>query len=467
MPPNSAPTPAKTTLRVLSLNCWGLKYISAHRSACLTEIGRQIASLDPPPNVVGLQECWTQADYLAIRSLTAHILPFGKFHHSGSFGGGLVILSKWEIEESSMYRYPLNGRPAAFYRGDWYVGKGVACARIRFERGGKEIMEVFCTHLHAPYEKEPYDDYLCHRTAQAWEIAKKMRHAKERGHVVIALGDFNMLLLSLAHRLIETHGERLRKPGSALRAWEDGHAGKEEGEACPHVEHCISEHGPTCDSQLNTWRWSKSMRKDLGKGRDTIIAPHTADPRAKRLDYIFFSPGEGRAGTWQVYDVRVGMTGRHPELRCSLSDHFSVEAVIERVPTEEAVEDEPAQYLPLSIYDEILHMTRKYTLRERTQRTLRLGHFGFQIAMSVGCLIGVWWSPRNYVAFILMLLGSVGLSVGVLEGLMGGLFVGSEERALREFEWEIENARKLASKAIEEREKAGEGSVLTGYIAVQ
>ena len=113
-----------SSLRVISLNCWGLKFIAKHRHARLTEIGHQLAIASPPPSIVGLQECWTQEDYLVIREITKDVLPYGKFYWSGIFGGGLAILSKWPIEESSMYRYPLNGRPAAFYRGDWYVGKG-------------------------------------------------------------------------------------------------------------------------------------------------------------------------------------------------------------------------------------------------------------------------------------------------------------------------------------------------------
>jgi len=48
------------------------------------------------------------------------------------------------------------------------------------------------------------------------------------------------------------------------------------------------------------------------------------------------------------------------------------------------------------------------------------------------------------VAFILMLLSTLGLSAGVVDGLIGGLFVGSEIRALKEFEWEISNARAQA-----------------------
>ena len=137
-----------SALHIFSLNCWGLKYISKHRSPRLAEIGRRIAALDPRPDIVGLQECWTRADYDSIRSVTSHLLPHGKFYYSGVFGGGLVILSRWPIEESNMVRYPLNGRPGAWpIRGDWFVGKGVACARIRYGTGLKDIIEVFCTHV--------------------------------------------------------------------------------------------------------------------------------------------------------------------------------------------------------------------------------------------------------------------------------------------------------------------------------
>jgi sphingomyelin phosphodiesterase 2 len=136
-----------SSLRILSLNCWGLKFISKLRNERLSEIGNQIAAASPPPDIVGLQECWTKQDYDAIREKTQHILPYGKFYFSGIFGGGLVILSRWPIEESNMVRYPLNGRPAAFYRGDWFVGKGVACARIRMGPTRRDIVEVFCTHV--------------------------------------------------------------------------------------------------------------------------------------------------------------------------------------------------------------------------------------------------------------------------------------------------------------------------------
>ncbi|OCK82989.1 DNase I-like protein [Lepidopterella palustris CBS 459.81] len=460
---NSQPS-SPSTLRILSLNCWGLKYFAKHRNERLEEIGTQIASANPLPDIVGLQECWTQQDYNAIREKTRHFLPYGKFYHSGIFGGGLVILSRWPIEESNMVRYPLNGRPAAFYRGDWYVGKGVACARIRIGPGRRDVTEVFCTHLHAPYEPEPFDSYICHRTAQAWEIAKLMRGAAERGHLVIGLGDFNMVPLSLAHRIIETHSPvrdiwRIWQPNSSLGAAKDT-VEKKRGLPIPNAAFNLTTNGATCDSALNTWRWNEAHKKRLKKGENVIVDPSVLDPNAKRLDYIFFSSGSHHGSSsefvseWKLEAANVGMTMRHPTLHCSLSDHFSVEATLTRGISDSSQEPTnsgpwvlPDSYLPVATYDEILTMISKYMLREQIQRRLRLAHFIFQFSLSIGCLIGVWWSPHNYVSFVLMFISTLSLSTGVIDGLMGGLFVGSELRALKEFQWEVNNARARAMDA--------------------
>ncbi|KAF1973334.1 DNase I-like protein [Bimuria novae-zelandiae CBS 107.79] len=463
-----------SSVRILSFNCWGLKYISTLRNERLTEIGNQIAAADPQPDIVGLQECWTQQDYNAIREKTKHFLPYGKFYFSGIFGGGLVILSRWPIEESSMTQYPLNGRPAAFYRGDWFVGKGVAYARIRMGPTRRDIAEVFCTHLHAPYEVEPHDSYICHRTAQAWEITKLMRGAAERGHLVIGLGDFNMTPLSLAHCIIETHSPvrdvwRILHPNSSIGAAKDK-VEQMRNVPMPNAEYNLTQNGATCDSALNTWRWNKAHKQRLAKGENVQIEPTVEDPHAKRLDYIFFSSGSHHDATrgqtsaeWTLKEANVGMTARHPTLYCSLSDHFSVEATLVRSLEEPLAATSngpwalPETYLPIETYDEILATIAKYDARERTQRRLRLGHFGFQFCLTVGCLIGVWWVPTHYAAFILMLISSLSLSVGVIDGLMGGLFVSSELRALKEFEWEVRNTRGRAL-AREERLKVANGS---------
>jgi sphingomyelin phosphodiesterase 2 len=492
MPPRSPEQNSTTTspesIHVLTLNCWGLKFISKYRSERLSEIGKRLASYEPRLDIVGLQECWTYKDYASIRDSTKNILPYAKFYHSGIFGGGLAIFSRWPIEDSSMFRYPLNGRPTAFFRGDWYVGKGVACTKIRMP--DNQVIEVFNTHLHAPYEAEPNDSYICHRTAQAWEIAKLMRNATERGSLVLGLGDFNMVPLSFAHVLIESRGAvkdvwRMVKPDSSIGASVDPpekeRRSRTGSKATPDVEESIHHHGHTCDSILNTWRWNKAHREALEKGRDREIGLGDPDPRAKRLDYIFFS---GCDAGWSVSDVSVALTERHPTIRCSLSDHFAVRAVVKRtspvpaIPTEVKVRgpldnpdgdaaeqvvemDEkdmdktlstaPTRFkIESSFYEEILAMIDKYNLRERRQRRYRMVHFVAAATISIGTFVAIWWSPRNYVAFLLLILSTFGIMAGTIDGLIGGLFVGSELRALAEFEWEVRNAWRLSGGPIHE-----------------
>ncbi|KKK25897.1 sphingomyelinase family protein [Aspergillus rambellii] len=470
-------------IRILSLNCWGLKYISTYRHERLSEIGRQLALADPPPEIVGLQECWTQQDFNSIHEQTRHILPYGKFYFGGIWGAGLAILSRWPIEQSSMYEYPLNGRPTAFFRGDWFVGKGVACARVRFGPGVHDIAEVFCTHLHAPYEQEPHDSYLCHRTAQAWEIAKLMRGAAERGHLVIALGDFNMIPSSFAHRLIRAHSPvhdawQVIYPDSSIGAAKDA-VEQVRGKPVPPAKFNLHHNGATCDGPYNTWRWPKRDQKRLDKGEDDVpVDDEKPDIYGKRLDYIFvgdgISTGSSSAPSWTVEDVCVGMTQRHPTLRCSLSDHFAVEATITRTPPQPRQTETTAEKTALALassqghitlspetYDHIIDMIHAYVRRERSQRRWRLAHFLASVLVTIGCLVGVWWTGnRSYIAFILMLVSTLGFAAGVLDGLIGGLFVSSELRALKEFEWEIRNAKRmLLERDAEHAEEKGESSI--------
>ena len=100
-------------------------------------------------------------------------------------------------------------------------------------------------------------------------------------------------------------------------------------------------------------------------------------------------------------------------------------------------------------YDLILDMIDKYILRERSQRFWRIAHFFLSVFVSIGCFVGVWWSPLadghlGYVAFILTLVSTLNFGAGILDGLIGFLFVSSELRALKEFDWEVRNAKRIA-----------------------
>ncbi|KAL6869215.1 phospholipase C type enzyme [Amphichorda felina] len=506
----STSSSSPSEINLLTLNCWGLLHISALRSPRISHIGRSLSSMSPPPDIVCLQELFTQQDYRLIRLETRQVLPYGKFYHSGAFGGGLAVLSRWPIQESSMFPYPLNGRPTAFWRGDWYVGKGIACARIRFGPGPRDVIEVFNTHTHAPYEHGPNDSYICHRTAQAWEMSKLLRGAAERGHLVAALGDFNMLPLSLAHRLITSHAPvrdvwRVLHPDSSLGA---SHHPAEASRSLPvpTVDFNLRENGATSNNTSNTWRWNKNQRNKLRSGDPCPVDIHAPDPHGQRLDYIFTSTGHPPAHTgddsspgWVVSSASVAMTHRHPDLHVSLSDHYAVQATLQlytpsparrsagggsqRTPSRPATSSTEAlrsgAYLAppdsptsstrggkvpdsdydaqlrypnsqdtarsLPVYDEILAMVRWYTAREQHQRSWRAMHFYASVVVWLACLVAVWFSPGNFVAFILVLVASLGLTAGVVNGLLALLFFSSELRSLKEFEWEIRNAKAVAS----------------------
>jgi len=117
--------------------------VSKHRVERLDAIADRLAR--STYDIVALQEIWVYSDFENLAQKTYHVLPYAKFYYSGVLGGGLAILSKWPIESTTMWRYPLNGRPIAVWRGDWYVGKGVASALIRHPTG--QLIEVFNTHV--------------------------------------------------------------------------------------------------------------------------------------------------------------------------------------------------------------------------------------------------------------------------------------------------------------------------------
>ncbi|KAF8433841.1 Endonuclease/exonuclease/phosphatase [Terfezia claveryi] len=447
---STTPTPPMPyTLNILSLNCWGLRFISHHRFDRLSEISRRIASASPSYDIVALQEFWVYSDYLHLRSVTSGVLPYGKFYHSGVLGGGLVILSRFRIVESNMWQYALNGRPTAFWRGDWYVGKGVAGAVLEIEdagvggemRKGKRRVEVFCTHLHAPYEKGE-DSYLCHRTAQAWQLSKLLRASVQRGHIPIALGDFNMLPKSLAHHIITTHG---LVSDSWLSAY------PHTPDTPLHAAYNLTTLGATCDSILNTWR--------LESTQSDFPSSESPDPDAQRLDYIFHSPLVSR-----VREIKVGFTelyklpgkpkpgkGVMRGGMVSLSDHFSVQVKLEITPpAQERSED---VYLPIDVIEEIQTLSSKYVRREEWEFKWRIWHFWASILVLVALHVAVWWSTYDGVAFLFVVLSwMVGVS-GVVNGMIGFLFMGSELNALKEFEEEIRIYKEIA----QEKFAKGEG----------
>ncbi|KAM0287667.1 hypothetical protein ACHAQH_000196 [Verticillium albo-atrum] len=453
-----------TDINIVTLNCWGLKFISKQRPQRIAEIAHRLAIADPAPDIVALQECFVHDDYLTIRRATRKVLPHGKFYFAGPFGAGLAILSRWPIDEAATLPYPLNGRPTAFWRGDWYVGKGVACAILRYGPQPGQRIHVFNTHTHAPYN----ETYTTHRLAQSWYLASLLRRASATGELVIALGDFNMRPTSLQHRILTARAPvrdawRLLHPDSSL-----GHPTdpleQPRRRPVPGALFNLKENGATSDSAYSTWRWPSRDQRALAdpKRPHRVVAPEDPDHTGKRLDYIFFSSRAvvQTSPSWTVKSATVGMLAPHPELNCSLSDHFSVEATLTlHLPSPENPHplldaqlspSPPAAHdaVPLSQqeYATLLAEIGSYRDRERAQRTRR-GYTAFALlATWLATIVGVWFVPdgRPWGSFLVLLAGSIALAAFVIEGLLALLFFPAELRALREFEWEVLNGRAAA-----------------------
>lgn len=148
MAADAPPTPT-TTLRVLTLNCWGLLGVSKHRAARFEAIGRALAATDA--DVACLQEVWVRADAARLAALAAAGGRLTHTHHfrCGPFGAGLVTLSAHPITVARFTRFAAAGDPLALAQGDAVAGKGVGAVRLALPCGA--AVDVFNTHLSAAY----------------------------------------------------------------------------------------------------------------------------------------------------------------------------------------------------------------------------------------------------------------------------------------------------------------------------
>lgn len=187
------------SVRVFSLNCWGIHYLSKHCTQRYAMIGELLCKEEH--DIVLLQEVWSEKDYLYLKKKLACSNPHSHYFKSGVIGSGLAIFSKHRIHDTFLYRYSLNGYPYMAHHGDWFGGKAVGMAILNL---GSLTAKVYVTHLHAEYCREK-DSYLPHRVVQAWELQQFIRHTSAGADVVIVSGDLNMHPQDLGNRLLRSY----------------------------------------------------------------------------------------------------------------------------------------------------------------------------------------------------------------------------------------------------------------------
>ncbi|KIK70604.1 hypothetical protein GYMLUDRAFT_65825 [Collybiopsis luxurians FD-317 M1] len=299
-------------LAILTLNCWGLKFVSKNRRERIVAIADELTQTEEY-DIITLQELWVYSDFEYVRESVAKYLPYAKFFYSGALGAGLAIFSRFPIITTEIHPYSLNGAPIDVAGGDWFVGKAAASVVIVHPILGE--VQIFNTHLFAKGGEDGPEHHRAHRLVNAWEFAKLARRAAELGRYVIAAGDFNSIPTTLPMTVIREHA-------NLTDSWLVTHPfSNTPSDATPSPQEAIDDFGVTADSPVNTY--------SAGKGLD----PTARKFCGKRLDYIFYrQPYQQNSTDLPVLhckESRVVFTHEVPGASFSFSDHFGLKSVLQ------------------------------------------------------------------------------------------------------------------------------------------
>ncbi|KAF9913152.1 phospholipase C type enzyme [Linnemannia zychae] len=438
-----------TPLSVLTLNCWGLKFIAKDRQDRLRAIGRYLADPARGYDIVGLQEVWVEDDYLQIKELVKDNLPYTKTWHSGALGSsGLVILSKFPIVSTTHRRFALNGDPFKIFHGDWYVGKCVVSATIVHPTCGE--IEVFNTHLHAGYDPVGTpDSYLGCRVGEAWEMASLVKAATSQGRHVISVGDYNSAPNSLVIQL-------LKRQGGLTDSWDKMHPEPNPIPSGLTPEQGVAIMGVTCDTPLNSWaghHWLNYL---------------TNDPIGERLDYVFFkeTPEMTCTHVEVAFTDKISGIGKLNSGLKNYSDHFGVNAKFLIHPavyhfqnrTSTLAHSDSAgtvtagqgkdQELTVDLLEQVLLILKHHLAKSQARSKLELTVSApLMLLGSLGLTISYFWIKPRWAAFIVSLIVSALSSGWIVHFLYGLLFGGEMFSAFSNTIQEVQTAldRKLAT----------------------
>jgi sphingomyelin phosphodiesterase 2 len=272
-------------IKVFTLNCWGLRFVSEKRAERMEHIGHYLSNSDY--DVVMLQEVWMGEDFERIRVAVSDTLPHSHFFDNGVIGSGTCIFTRAQINDATFHEFTMNGYPHKVWHGDWFGGKGLGVCQINFR--GFDV-HLYTSHYHAEYDRL-HDVYLGHRVVHALESAQWIKLASSSADLTIYAGDFNTEPRDVPYKL-------LRSITPLVDAWRAAHGGSDEG-------------GETCDCPTNSFAHPTSV---------------TEYPNGKRIDYIMYQPGPNVM--CETVHCSLPLPNRVPGKRFSFSDHEAVTATL-------------------------------------------------------------------------------------------------------------------------------------------
>jgi len=385
------------SVRVLTLNCWGIWLLSSDREARIAAIASYLAQADY--DIVLLQEVWCVSDFDLIRKEARNCLPFSHFFHIGAIGSGTCILSKHAIQDATYHEYSLSGNPQDILHGDWYAGKGlgVCCLKIK-----DMDVRVFISHLHAEYLSSK-ESYFAHRVVQALEASLWIKLASAGADLVIFGGDFNSEPGDAPYNV-------LRSLNSFQDAWivANGHEG-----------------GESCGAEKNSFT---AMHNSVLPGSCSFKSSERAViPKGQRIDFVMFKCG--KEWSCKAVSCTQPLPDRIPGQPVSYSDHEGVAAtlVIEKKEDENTREENHDEYLPSR--NEVLTTSKRIIAERLCQSSKDQIFYSALTAIFLFLVISLIVStPTSAGQTVLVYLFS---TAAAIYGLVAGVHCRKEKNALR------------------------------------
>lgn len=323
MPSKESPV-SPFDFRVLTLNCWGLYFVSKDRRRRLAKIAEYLSS-HQSYSFVFLQEIWITADYDFLVSELSSVFSYSKRFTAGVIGSGLCVFSKVPILHILFIPFAANGYFYKFWHGDWFSGKGVGVCRVLFKG---LTLDLLTTHTHV---ETTGPEYVPHRVTQVMALVDLLLLSSAAGacDAAILAGDLNSTPDGLVVKLLShltglkdsytTAAQDLCHPSlcSVCFKKEAPHiSAGTDATADSLVTGCP--HGGTCGLPTNAYS------QNVGK---------LADPNGWRLDYILYKNCRPSRGKLTVVSYERPLPNRIPGMpKCSYSDHEAVAVTFRYIP---------------------------------------------------------------------------------------------------------------------------------------
>jgi len=181
----SNPSTSGFQLKIMTYNIANARGFTTNQRERISAVADLLVELDA--DVIGLQEVFIEKDRkFLFEKLSKTPLKYHSEYPAGYLGNGLVILSKYPIEESYFHRFKANNPWWKVWEGDWWAGKGIGLARIKLSENN--YIDFYNVHAQAYRDNQASDDV---RLEQFKEASEFINSASLKNSPVFFVGDFN------------------------------------------------------------------------------------------------------------------------------------------------------------------------------------------------------------------------------------------------------------------------------------